>query len=979
MPGGPGRIRRSRRFALIGAIGGLALAGLAYAAWSREAARYRRDFAEARRQLDAGRIPVARQLLLDLTGRIGRRDEVFLALGDAEAALGRPDRGATEWARVALDSAWGPDAAARLARRAMARGRFTEAEERLAPAVARAGPGRSDARDALILLFRFEGRLPDVRGLIQGGWTPADSPVEPIRELFDLDNAVFPIEGVRSYLAESSRQSPDDDRVWLARANLATRLGDFDEAEKLLDACLARRPQDAATWRSRLDRAIAADRPMEAIRTLPHLDAVSFTGAELAEVRSWLAARSGDAALERRALEAQAGVHLTRTGPLDRLIEACVRAGDAGPVPALRERRAEFERRMDRYRTLLGTDDPTGQAAELAGLARRLGRRFDADCWLIVDAWSAGGRIRSRSAHVSLMAESEPVPIGHSAAEALAEVIDPVERTAGRAPSASPATARAVPRFVDDAEAVGLRFRYDNGRSAERHLPETMGGGLALLDFDGDGWLDVYLVQGGRFPPDPSPTLNADKLFRNRGDGTFEDATGRAGLAGFPGGYGHGAAVGDFDGDGRPDLFVTRWRSYALYRNRGDGTFEDATDRAGLAGDRDWPTSAAFADLDGDGDLDLFVCHYLEWDPARPSPCEPKSGEPRYYCDPHLLKSLPDHLFRNDGGRFVDVTTEAGIVDRDGRGLGVVAADLDGDGRVDLFIANDTTANAYHRNLGGMRFEEVAAASGVAANGSGAMQAGMGIACGDQDGDGRPDLAVTNFFAEGITLFANLGGGVFADHSASSGLLASSRNDLGFGAAFLDADNDGRLDLATANGHVNDGRPRLPYAMPARLWLGDPTGRMVGVSDRAGPPWQVPRLGRGLARGDLDNDGRVDLLIVAEDEPLAYFHNQGERSGRSLTLRLEGKPPGRDAVGARVAVESGGHRQVAQRFGGGSYLSASDPRLHFGLGSATRIDSVEVSWPSGHVDRHLGLEVDRGYRIREGSSEAEPLAGFGAR
>ena len=309
-----------------------------------------------------------------------------------------------------------------------------------------------------------------------------------------------------------------------------------------------------------------------------------------------------------------------------------------------------------------------------------------------------------------------------------------------------------------------------------------------------------------------------------------------------PRGFGHGVTVGDFDNDGFPDLFLTRWRSYALlHNNRGDGTFEDATAPSGLGGDRDWPTSAAFADLDNDGDLDLYVCHYLAWDADHPTLCprvtvaaESERSDPgqRYnYCTPRPFAALPDHLFRNDGGRFVDVTAEAGIVDKDGRGLGVVAADVDGDGLVDLFVANDTTANYLWHNLGGLKFEEAGLVSGVACNAAGAFQAGMGTACGDLDGDGRPDLLVTNFYGESTTFFRNLGGGVFSDATAAVGLAAPSRFLLGFGIVLFDADNDGRLDLAIANGHVNDDRPDYPYDMPTLLLTGGDDGRLTDVTD----------------------------------------------------------------------------------------------------------------------------------------------------
>jgi hypothetical protein len=464
-------------------------------------------------------------------------------------------------------------------------------------------------------------------------------------------------------------------------------------------------------------------------------------------------------------------------------------------------------------------------------------------------------------------------------------------------------------------------------------------------------------------------------LFRNRGDGTFEDVTDSARLASIPGGYGHGVTVGDYDNDGRPDLFITRWRSYALYHNKGEGTFEDVTDKAGLGGNRDWPTSAAFADLDGDGDLDLYVCHYAAWDPQTSGPCPHASEKGRFmYCGPRTFDAMPDHLFRNDGGRFTDVSDQAGITaaDREGRGLGVVAADLDEDGRVDLFVANDLTANFLFHNEGGFRFREIGVEAGVATNADGGYLAGMGVACGDLDGDGRIDLAVTNFYGESTTFYRNLGGGQFVDRTSAVGLSTASRYMLGFGTSFLDVNNDGKLDLATANGHVNDLRPHVPYFMPAQLLLGTEGGRLNDVSARAGDPWSVPRRGRGLAVGDLDNDGRLDVLIISEGKPLAYLHNQGP-TDHFVTLQLDGTSSNREGLGASVTLTAANQRRVAQRYGGGSFLSACDKRLHFGLGSTTRIESIEVHWPSGKVDHYSGLAADTAYLLREGASQTQQL------
>jgi hypothetical protein len=512
-------------------------------------------------------------------------------------------------------------------------------------------------------------------------------------------------------------------------------------------------------------------------------------------------------------------------------------------------------------------------------------------------------------------------------------------------------------------------------------LPETMSGGVGLIDFDSDGWFDVYFVQGGSLEPPASGASGgeqpqSDRLFRNRGDGTFADVTDASGITALVGraGYGLGVAIGDYDNDGHSDLFVTRLRTYALYRNRGDGTFEDVTERAGLAGVRDNPTSAAFADLDNDGDLDLYVCHYMVWDPEHPRLCSNDKGE-NIYCNPSNVPPAPDHLFRNDGGRFVDVTASSGCAETGGRGLGVVAADFDQDGLLDLFIANDTTANYLFRNLRGFRFEEVGQSSGVAANSSGGYQAGMGVACGDWDGDGLNDLAVTNFYGESTTLFHNLGHGLFDDHTAAAGLAARSRYVLGFGTAFLDADNDGHLDLMTANGNVNDLRPLFPYAMTAQLYQGGAAGRLTDVTSLAGPPFQSLHVGRGLAVGDLDNDGRIDAVLVAQNEPPVYFHNRTEHSsGHFVTFHLRGTASNRDGVGASVAVTAGGRTQVAQRFGGGSYLSAGDPRLHFGLGATDRIDRVEIRWPSGRVDLLGNVPIDKLYRLTEGARSPVVLA-----
>jgi hypothetical protein len=740
-------------------------------------------------------------------------------------------------------------------------------------------------------------------------------------------------------------------------------------------------------WRAVLLRARGLGRPAEALQALEALGEDSLQPAEALELRAWFCRQAEDVEGELAVISRWLDAEPRSIPALDRAAVLLQTLGRPAEAAALRRRKEEVDNALDRYRrrVRLGTAGEfatTAARLEAGRLAEAAGRPVDARAWYAV---ALRHDPQSRDAHaaverVDAELERASAPAGQAATTAVAlrsGLADLVARAASRrGPDADPGAGLS---FRDRAAEAGLNFTYRNGESAIHQIPETTGGGVGLLDFDGDGWIDVYVVQGGAFPPAPDRPGPGDRLFRNRGDGTFEDATGRAGIDKLARGYGHGVAVADYDDDGRPDLFLTRWRAYVLLHNRGDGTFENVTERAALGGDRDWPTSAAFGDVDGDGDLDLYVCHYGVWEAENPKLCRNESTGAYISCNPLDLPARPDHLFRNDGGRFVDVTEQAGIIDRDGRGLGVVAADLDSDGKIDFYVANDLTANYLWRNLGGWKFEEIGHAAGVAASGSGGYQASMGVAPGDLDRDGLIDLAVTNFYGECTTLYRNLGAGVFSDSTASVGLDVATRSLLGFGVAFLDVNNDGHLDLASANGHVNDLRPHFPYLMPAQLLVGDGGERLVDVSARAGDVWKVPRMGRALASGDLDNDGRLDVVLVGHNQPLAYLHN-GSRAGHFVTIRLRGKTPSSplDATGAKVTVSAGGVKQAGWRFGGGSYQSASDDRLHFGLGVSRRVETIEIFWPSGRVERFSALPADRGYLITEGSGRPEPLAGFPA-
>jgi len=964
-----------RKWAVYGiGLGGLVLLGLvSCAVWDWKVQGWRSALEQAKRDLAEGRYATARLELVKLGAYWSADGEVAYELGQCEMARGRTEAAVAAWARVPANSPFAGWAAARRAKAEMSRGRLVEAEELLVKSLDFSGSHRSQARWGLVLLLREEGRFAEARRWYVEGIDLARDPVSALRELYQLDHDPFPTEGVRQAMESAGSQAPDDDRVWLARAHLATRLGQFAEADRWLTRCLKRRPEDPVAWRARLEWAMAAGRPEIARQSLEHVPAEPDAETLLWTLRAWFAHREGESATEQAAWERVHDLDPGNIKALDRLAELATAAGQADQAARIRRQRLKPEEADRAYVKLLTGVAPVSHARELACLARELGRRTDEKIWSYLAATSEakGGQPPP--------APPRFVPAGPAPVRALADLLPDLRTSPRRIEPGRPMpslSAGPTPWFVDDAAAAGLRFIHENGRETARLIPPaSASGGVGLLDYDGDGWLDVYVVQGGPFPAGPTATRDGDRLFRNQANGSFVDTTEQAGMAGRPRGYGHGVAVADYDNDGRPDLFLTRWRSYALFRNRGDGRFEDVTQQAGLAGDRDWPTSAAFADLDNDGDLDLYVCHYLAWNENDHPVCVDPKNPSTYNCNPRDFAALPDHVFRNDAGRFVDVTARAGLVDHDGRGLGVVAADIDGDGRVDLYVANDTTANYLWRNQGGFRFEDRALDAGVAASAGGDFQAGMGVACGDLDGDGRLDLAVTNFYNESTSFFRNLGGGFFGDRGDAIGLAAPSRYLLGWGIAFLDVNNDGRLDLLTANGHIYDGRPLLPFTMPVQLLLGGGDGKLTDVSQQAGPPFQSLHLGRGLAAGDLDNDGRVDALIVAQNEPLIYLHNQ-TRAGHFVTLRLEGTISNRDAVGARVTLTTGGRRQVTQRIGGGSFQSASDPRLHFGLADLTRVETIEIVWPSGRIDRHRDLAADAAYHLREGNSAAMPLKGW---
>ena len=529
--------------------------------------------------------------------------------------------------------------------------------------------------------------------------------------------------------------------------------------------------------------------------------------------------------------------------------------------------------------------------------------------------------------------------------------------------------------FHDVSRAAGLTFTNINGASPEKHFVETMGSGGLFLDADGDGWLDVFLVDGGSHA-DPAVARRArHRLFRNRQDGTFEDVTDRSGIRHRE--FGMGACAGDYDNDGRVDLYVTSFGPNQLFRNAGGGAFVDVSQDAGVASPL-WSTSCAFADVDRDGDLDLFVTNYVDMGKDRNRFCGNMQPKLRAYCHPLNFPGSPNVLYRNDGdGAFTDASGVSGIGGVRGNGLGVAIGDYDADGWPDVFVANDAVPNFLFHNDGKGRFTETALLAGVAVATNGTARAGMGTAFGDYDGDGRLDLVVTNHETEMHSLFRNLGDGLFGEATVESGLGTATLPYVGFGVVFFDYDNDGALDLSIVNGHVIDNvaqfRGGAKHAQQ-RLLLRNTAGRFRDVSRQSGPAFAADRVGRGLAAGDVDNDGDLDLLVTNNGGPAELLRNDGGHRGNALLLKLIGTASNRDAIGARVTATAGSRTQVREVVSGSSYLAQNDLRAHFGLGTLTSVEEVEIRWPSGRVEMLRNVAANQVITVREGEGTVRQVA-----
>jgi hypothetical protein len=532
--------------------------------------------------------------------------------------------------------------------------------------------------------------------------------------------------------------------------------------------------------------------------------------------------------------------------------------------------------------------------------------------------------------------------------------------------------ARPVPQLEDITDQAGIRFEHHFSPEAHSIL-ESMAGGVLLLDYDRDGWLDIYFTNA----PTVEEALQGKKargaLYHNNHDGTFTDVTEKAGI-GNPC-YAMGGAVGDYNNDGWPDIYVTCYGGNVLYRNNGDGSFTDVTKQAGV-GDGRWSTGAAFADYDGDGFLDLMVTNYVDLDlehlPAFGSAMTCRFMGINVQCGPRGLKGSGDSLFHNNGdGTFGDVSKKAGVDDPNGYyGLGVIWADFNNTGRPDIYVANDSTAGYLYRNDGNGKFTDIGMESGTALGEDGHEQAGMGVSVGDYLHTGRPSLVVTNFALDNTPLYRNGGNWNFQEVSYAAGVGLPSLPWVKWGIAFVDLDNDGWLDLVTVNGHVYPQADQLPssakYREPKLVQLNQGDGTFCDASEQSGPAVLEPRVSRGLAVGDLFNDGKMDLVVEDLVGKPMVLRNHGIPGRHWVAFELASQKSNRMAIGARLKLVAGGMTQTEEIHSGGSYLSQSDTRVHFGLGTATSIDSLEVHWPSGKVETFKGLSADKLHSVLEG-------------
>jgi hypothetical protein len=523
--------------------------------------------------------------------------------------------------------------------------------------------------------------------------------------------------------------------------------------------------------------------------------------------------------------------------------------------------------------------------------------------------------------------------------------------------------------YVDATAQAGIRYTHNNGAFGKKYLPETMGPGAAFIDYDNDGYPDILLVNGQNWPGRPGAQTTA-KLYHNNQNGTFTDVTAKSGL-GIPM-FGLGVAVGDYDNDGFDDIFITALGQSHLFHNNRNGTFTDVTKDAGMWGPNEFSTSAAFVDYDRDGKLDLVVANYVQWSLQGDLFCT-LDGTKKSYCTPESYKGSSARLWHNlGGGKFEDATRRANFYEASSKSLGVAVLDADGDSWPDILLANDTQPNKLYINQRNGTFHEQAVSAGIAFSEDGVARAGMGVDTADYDRSGKPSILITNFANQMLSLYHNEGNGLFVDEAPRSEVGRKSLITLGFGCFFFDYDNDGWLDILVANGHIENEieriQKRVAYAEPPHLFRNEGKGKFSEVTEKLGATFAAPRVARGAAYADINNDGFPDLLITTNGGRVFLFRSEGG-TNHSVRVKLNGTKSNRDGIGTVVRINAGGEQQQQMLRSGSSYLSASELILTFGLGKSTKADSVEVRWPSGQVDKVTNVASDQTIMIEEGKGQ----------
>lgn len=980
----PGLIRRitrtAPRWAIVALVIGLAFWWLKRPSPNELARRARDEFYH-------GRLEQAQRLVQQAVARDPSSSRVLVAAGEIAAGANDSARALDYYQRIpaddrSVDALVGHGAAADLL---IQLGRNSEAEIHFRRILA-IDPNHVLGHRRLAALLCMAGRRressPHLLALVRQGQHDLD-------ELALLGN-VDQIFDSASLIEQQRLLAPDEPLHLLAAGRIALLKNDTSRAAQLLKQVIAAAPDQREAHISFGRTVVELGRDDEIRAWHAQLPAEVADDPDVWILRGGWCERRGDPASAIRCYW-----EAVRRDPdqwksnyqIARLLDA---QGDARGTPFL-ERSKLLKSLSDVLKDMLVSGFDAERLLESGRLTERLGRPWEAWAWYAAAAkppYEAPGAAAHRDRLEGALSDATPQTLD-SANPALAVDLSmfplPDWAAAGRnfdqGPSPNGLDVAPV-AFRDLAQSAGLKFTFENGHDPQ--VPglrtwQSFGGGVAVLDFDGDAWPDIHLTQGSdAIPPDTGPQRPADRLFRNLGSGQFADVTAESGVGDER--YSQGVAAGDYDDDGFTDLYVANIGTNRLYHNNGDGTFSDVTDASELGGFV-WTASCLLADLNGDALPDIYEVTYLAGRGPFERLCWDSDLQEHHICPPTSFDAEPDRLLLNRGdGTFEDVSSQAGILAPQGKGLGIVAADFENTGRLDLLVANDTTANFYFVNLAQTRggipvFQESAVAAGCAYDANGRAQASMGIAVEDADGDGLLDMCVTNFLNEYAVLYRQHPQGMFADVSSAMGLKEPTGRRLGFGTQFLDGDLDGWPDLVVANGHVDDfSGKELPYRMLPQYFANQGGRRFIELTGtRAGAYFERPELGRGLARLDWNRDGREDFVVSHLDTPAALVTNQTERAGHFVALSFRGIESGRDAIGTTVRLTAGGRVRMRQLTAGDGYYASNQRQLVFGLGSADAPVDCLVRWPSGREQQFAGLEVDREWLLIEGRPAAVPL------